>query len=289
MAKPKKWESAILNNSTYQFYYLRLKELAMNVFEWVNLPDTIDERFLELTLFEDGQAVFFRDEVLGYLTLQVAAGGRLNVYRIPTEREAITVTNYHAQLNENNSVLIYNNYLHTNENPHIDMYALRLYEITRAIDVNIKQQKTPLIIRCAESQRLSMKNLYMQYDGNEPFIFGDKSLDLDGVKVLNTNAPFIADKLQVLKRQIWNEALTYIGIENANSEKRERLVTDEVTSNLGGVYAQRLTRLNARKQACKQINDMFGLDIDVKFRSEIENVMTDDEYLEEIEGGEENE
>ena len=129
----------------------------------------------------------------------------------------------------------------------------------------------------------------MQYDGNEPFIFGDKSLDLDGVKVLNTNAPFIADKLQVLKRQIWNEALTYIGIENANSEKRERLVTDEVTSNLGGVYAQRLTRLNARKQACKQINDMFGLDIDVKFRSEIENVMTDDEYLDEIERGEENE
>ena len=129
----------------------------------------------------------------------------------------------------------------------------------------------------------------MQYDGNEPFIFGDKSLDLDGVKVLNTNAPFIADKLQVLKRQIWNEALTYIGIENANSEKRERLVTDEVTSNLGGVYAQRLTRLNARKQACKQINDMFGLDIDVKFRSEIENVMTDDEYMEEIERGEENE
>lgn len=288
MAKPKKWESAILNNSTYQFYYLRLKELAMNVFEWVNLPDTIDERFLELTLFEDGQAVFFRDEVLGYLTLQVAAGGRLNVYRIPTEREAITATRYHAHLNENNSVLIYNNYLHTNENPNIEMYALRLYEITRAIDVNIKQQKTPLIIRCAESQRLSMKNLYMQYDGNEPFIFGDKSLDLDGVKVLNTNAPFIADKLQVLKRQIWNEALTYIGIENANSEKRERLVTDEVTSNLGGVYAQRLTRLNARKQSCKQINEMFGLDINVKFRSEIENVMTDD-YIEEIEGGEENE
>lgn len=284
-----RWPSAVLNNQTYLMYYNRLKELALNLFKWINLPETIDERYLELTLYDQGQAVFFRDDVLGYLALQCAAGGKLNVYRVPTQREVITETEYHAHLNENDSVLIYNNYLRIAEAPTIEQYAYRLYEIARAIDVNIRQQKTPLIIRCAESQRLSMKNLYMQYDGNEPFIFGDKSLDLDGVKVLNTNAPFIADKLQVLKRQIWNEALTYIGIENANSEKRERLVTDEVTSNLGGVYAQRLTRLNARKQACKQINVMFGLDIDVKFRSEIENAMTDDEFAEEIERGEKDE
>ena len=114
-----------------------------------------------------------------------------------------------------------------------------------------------------------MKNLYMQYDGNEPFIFGNKNIDLDSIKVLKTDAPYLCDKLNILKRQIWGEALTYLGIDNNSSEKAERMVTTEVSNGLGAVRAARLTRLNARKQACEQINRMFGLDVDVEFREEM--------------------
>lgn len=284
-----RWPSAVMNNQTYLMYYNRLKELALNLFKWINLPDTIDERYLELTLYEQGQAVFFRDDVLGYLALQCSAGGKLNVYRVPTQREVVTETEYHAKLNENDSVLIYNNYLRIAEAPTIEQYAGRLYEITRAIDVNITQQKTPLVILSSEQQRLVMKNLYMQYDGNEPFIFGNKNIDLDNIKVLNTNAPYLCDKLNILKRQIWGEALTYLGIDNNSSEKAERMVTTEVSNGLGAVRAARLTRLNARKQACEQINRMFGLDIDVEFRQEmispaerqqeLEIIKTSDEIL----------
>lgn len=284
-----RWPSAVLNNQTYLMYYNRLKELALNLFKWINLPDTIDERYLELTLYDQGQAVFFRDDVLGYLALQCAAGGKLNVYRVPTQREVITETEYHAHLNENDSVLIYNNYLRIAEAPAIEQYAYRLYEITRAIDVNIRQQKTPLVILSSEQQRLVMKNLYMQYDGNEPFIFGNKNIDLDSIKVLKTDAPYLCDKLNILKRQIWGEALTYLGIDNNSSEKAERMITTEVSNGLGAVRAARLTRLNARKQACEQINRMFGLDIDVEFREEmispterqqeLEIIKTSDEIL----------
>ena len=157
----------------------------------------------------------------------------------------------------------------------VEMYARRLYEIERTIDVNVKAQKTPILIRATENQRLTMKNLYMQYDGNEPFIFGDKQLDMDGIKVLKTDAPYVADKLNILKRQIWNEALTYLGIENSNTEKRERLVSDEITSNLGGVAAQRFCRLNARRKAAEQINKMFGLNIQVDFREEVKTMFQD--------------
>ena len=114
-----------------------------------------------------------------------------------------------------------------------------------------------------------MQNVYQKYEGNEPVIYGVKNLMPDDIQVLKTDAPFVSDKLQILKRQIWNEALTYLGIENANTEKRERLVTDEISSNLGGVSAQRFTRLNARKDACKKINKMFGLNIDVEFREDL--------------------
>lgn len=275
-AKRAKWESALLNNRTYLQYYYRLLELAINMYEWKNLPPSVDERFLELTLFSDGMAVFFRDEVLGELCLQCMIGGQLDVYRIPIERTAYATNGYQARLDETNSVIIFNNYTHTNSMLDVEMYARRLYEIERTIDVNVKAQKTPLIIRATENQRLTIKNLYMQYDGNEPFIFGDKNLDMDGIKVLKTDAPYVADKLNILKRQIWNEALTYLGIENSNTEKKERLVSDEVTTNLGGVEAQRFCHLNARRQAAKKINEMFGLNISVDFRQETQTVTRDE-------------
>ena len=267
-AKRENWESALLNNRTYLQYYNRLLELAINMYEWKNLPKTVDERFLELTLFSDGMAVFFRDDILGDLCLQCMIGGNLDVYRIPIERTAYATNGYQMRLNNTNSVIIFNNYTHTNSMLDIEMFARRLYEIDRTIDVNVKAQKTPVLIRATENQRLTLKNLYMQYDGNEPFIFGDKNLDMDGIKALKTDAPYVADKLNILKRQIWNEALTYLGIENSNTEKKERLVSDEVTTNLGGVEAQRFCRLNARRQAAKQINKMFGLNIQVDFRQD---------------------
>lgn len=280
--KREKWESALLNNRTYLQYYNRLLELAINMYEWKNLPDTVDERFLELTLFSDGMAVFFRDDILGELCLQCMIGGELDVYRIPIVRTAYATNGYQMRLNNQNSVIIFNNYTHTNSMLDVEMYARRLYEIERTIDVNVKAQKTPLIVRATENQRLTMKNLYMQYDGNEPFIFGDNNLDMDAIKVLSTNAPYVADKLNILKRQIWNEALTYLGIENSNTEKKERLVSDEVNSNLGGVAAQRFCRLNARRKAADQINKMFGLSIEVDFREEVKEMFRDDTEEKEV-------
>lgn len=272
MGKRPKWESSALNDKTYLDYYYRLTELAINMFEWKNLPPSVDERFLELTLYSTGMAIFFEDEVLSYLALTTTIGGNLDVYRIPTIRRAYATNGYNRELNNENSVLIFNNFLRQPSMLAIELYARRLYEIERTIDVNVKAQKTPVLIQGTEQQRLTLKNLYMQYDGNEPFIFGDKNLDLQGVKAISTQAPYVADKLEILKRQIWGEALTYLGIENANTEKRERLITDEVTSNLGSVEAQRYTKLNARRQAANRINEMFGLNIEVDFRAQFLNV-----------------
>ena len=266
------FESSYMNNRTYLQYYNRLTELAISMFEWKNLPDTVDERFLELSLFGDGMAVFFKDEVLGYLCLQTMIGGQLDVYRIPKERTAYAMNGYNRHLDEKDSVIIFNNQLHTNSMLDVEMFSKRLYNLDRAIDVNANAQKTPVLIQCDESQRLTMKNLYMQYEGNEPFIFGTKGLDAEGLKVLQTGAPYVADKLYMLKTQIWNEALTYLGISNLNVQKKERLVSDEVMRNMGGVIASRYGRLNARRQACEQINEMFGLNIEVDYREDYREV-----------------
>lgn len=273
------WESAIMNNSTFRQYYNRLVELSISMFEWKNLPDSVDPRFLELTLFTDGQAVFFEDEVLGYLALQNAMGGGFDVYRIPTNRRAYAVNGYQKQLDENDSVIIYNNYLHTNSMLDVQMFAKRLYNLDRAIDVNANAQKTPILLLCDDSERLTLENMYMQYDGNKPVIKGVKGLNPNAFTVLKTDAPYVADKLYQLKTQIWNEALTYLGISNINITKKERLITDEVTRNQGGTIASRYSRLQARREACKKINEMFGLDIWCDYREDFQEIDNDNDTI----------
>lgn len=263
------WQSAKRNNATYLQYYMRLAELSMSMFEWRGLPDSIDPRFLELTLFEDGAAVFFRDEELGYLALQCAVNGGFNVYRVPLNRRAYAVNGYQKTLNINDSVIIYNNALRTNSMLDVAAFADRLYNIDRTIDVNVNAQKTPILIKCPESQRLTMENIYQQYDGNQPVILGDKALNPGEFAVLKTDAPYMADKLYTLKTQLWNEALTYLGIPNINIQKKERLLTDEVERNQGGTIASRYSRLEARRQACREINRMFpDLNVQCDYREE---------------------
>lgn len=262
-------ESLAMNDYTYIQYAYRLMELSISMFEWKNLPEGIDERFLEMVLFTDGQAVFFKDDELGnYLALQCLINGKLNVYRIPIRRRAFAVNGYQKQLTDKDSVIIFNNMLHTNSWLDVKMFAKRLYNLDRIIDVNANAQKTPILIKGNETQRLTLTNLYKEYDGNAPVIFADKSLDMNALQVLSTQAPYVADKIYQLKTQIWNEALTYLGISNVSFQKRERMVSDEVTRSQGGTVASRYSRLNARRQACEQINKMFGLNIECNFRED---------------------
>ena len=273
------WDSAMMNNATYIQYYNRLVELAISMFEWINLPEEVDPRFLELVLFARGKAIFIKDEDLGgYAVLQVNDASQRNVYGIPINRHAFSPYNgYHADFDITNSVIIYNNALRRNSKLDVEMFARRLYNIDRIIDVNTNAQKTPVIVTCDETQRLTMENLMMKYDGNTPFIWGESGLDVKGIKAFKTDAPFIGNELTELKNRYWNEALTYLGISNLNLQKKERLVSDEVARNMGGVIASRYSRLNARKKACEEINKMFGLDLDVEYRDDFRE--QDDEFM----------
>ena len=269
-------DSAATNTLTYMQYLRRLMELSMSMFAWKNLPNTVDPRYIELRLFETGSVVFFKDDVLGELCLDCIQQGNFDVYGNPITRRAYSCyNNYQKVLNDKDSVIIWNNYLRTNSVTDIQLYAKRLWDLDRSVDVNAKAQKTPLLIQCNEKQRMSMKNLYMQYDGNTPVIFADNNIDINGVKVVSTQAPYVADKLYQLKNQIWNEALTYLGISNLNINKQERLITDEVSSSQGSTISSRYSRLECRKQAVEKINEMFGLNIEVDYRKDYQDIDLD--------------
>lgn len=266
-------ESATVNNLTYMQYLNRLTELSVSMFEWKNLPPTVDARYIELHLFETGSMVYFDDDVIGNLCLDCLPTGRLDVYGNPVLRRAYSgYNNYQKLLKESNSVIIWNNYLHTNSILEVKMFARRLYNLDRIIDVNANAQKTPVLIQGTEQQRLALKNLYKEFDGNSPFIFGDKNLDLNSLKCLQTGAPYVCDKLYNLKQMYWNEALTYLGINNTGAQKRERMLAIESSQAQGGTISSRYSRLQSRREAVEKINAMFGTNIEVNYREDFMSI-----------------
>ena len=280
-------ESAKLNNLTYTQYVNRLTELSISMFKWEGLPDTVDERYLELHLFLNGSMLYFKDDVIGDLCLDCMPHGQLDVYGNPILRRAYSgYNNYNKLLKYTDSVIIWNNLMRTNSVLDVQMFARRLYNLDRIIDVNANAQKTPVLVQGTEKQRLTLLNVYKEYDGNSPVIFGDTNIDLNSLKVLKTGAPYVSDKLYELKTQIWNEALTYLGISNVSFQKKERLISDEVIRSQGGTVASRYSRLTTRQKAAKEINKMFGTNISVDYR-EVFQVPDVDGYVKE--GGEEDE
>lgn len=275
MAKDMIEQISRLRVRTWDYYLERLTNIALSVYEWKNLPDTVDPRFLELSVYQNGMCVFFEDPVLGFLALPCMIGGKLNVYNVPTMRTAYAANGFKATLDETNSVVIFHNYTHDVPLWDIEMFATRLTNYQMTMDININAQKTPILVQCDDKQRLTMTNLMSQYQGDIPLIFGSKALDPRDIKTLSLEAPFIADKVNELRTQIWNDAMTYLGVSNINMVKKERMVVDEVTRNMGGVIASRYSPLEMRRQAAKQINDMFGLNVEVDYREDIELVQTD--------------
>ena len=252
----------------YHDYYSRLKAIATAVFEWEGLPKSCNARFLENCLFHYGQAIFIEDEDMGFLNLKGVCASTLNVYNEPTSYHAFS-TGYSKMYDAGDCVFIRNNILEKSTESTIIIYAEKLARLDIMWEVNVNAQKTPVLVRCDEKTRTSLEAIYNQYEGDRPVIFGTKSLQEKPLEVLKTEAPFVADKLREEKRAVWNEALEFLGINtNPSDKKKERLVVNEVEANNEQIDIQSATMLMCRQEACKLINERFGLQVSVKARVE---------------------
>lgn len=269
-----------LNNLTYTDYFYRLMLIARSVFKWNNLPKGIDEKWIERYLFTEGSCVFFDDKDKGFMVAKCTESGDLNPYDEPT-RVTPYGTGYMGAALENNKqcVIISNNDLRLPTSPTIQLYALRLSEIARAIDVNVAVQKTPFVILTSEKKRLSFQRAMQKVGDNEIFVYGTDDLDLNSINVLKTDAPVVFDKLEIQKHTLWNECMTFLGIQNANQDKRERQITDEVKANNEQICISADVMLKSRQRACELINSIFGLNVSVELREDLKV------SLEQFEGG----
>ena len=286
-------DSALLNSQTYYDYLDRFKKICLSMFEWVNLPESMNARYLEECLYYKGQAALLKDELYGFINTQAASNGYLNIYGLPTSLNCYSyqynsIRNLYTGLEgteDKDCVLVMNNWQRIPTASTIELFCQRLAEAEMTAMTNIKAQKTPVLIVVDENQRLMMENLYAQYDGNRPFIFGDKNQVGDNViRSISTGADFIADKVMEYKKQIWNEALTFLGINTLQTEKKERLITDEASSNNELINLNLQSMLIPRQEAAKQFNKLFGLEgtdkeISVRLRSDLYNIIKNEESV----------
>lgn len=295
-------DAILMNSQTYFDYLDRFKKIALSIFEWKNLPESMDSRYLEMSLYYMGMASLLWDEKYGYLNLKCNANNRFNIYGIPTDLhcwsysfnvERKTYMGWSDRTDKNidkseYGVLVMNNFDMIPTAPTLELFALRLAEVQRVCDVNIQQQKTPRIILTDKQQELTMRNMVNQIDDNVLNIYGDKNiLTPDQIKAIDTEAPYLADKLTDYKKEIWNEALTFLGISNIDY-KRERMISSETDSKNELINLNLQSYLITRKKACEQFNRLFGTDIDVVVRSDLHNIVKElENSFEDIEGREE--
>lgn len=255
------------NKNAFFMYYDRLRDLAYSRFKWEGLPESIDIRYLNKSLSDYGAVFVFKLPTNDIVALRCGQIGTPDIYGNPRFVTVYGMNGFNAQMNTSDGVIIYNNLLRTPDTRLLLTYAEKLCNLDRSIDVNAAAQKHPILLLCKEKQRLTLENLYANYDSNAPVIFGEKdNIDISGITAIDTKAPFVAPDLQELKTQIWNELLTALGIPNISQQKKARMITDEVLRGQGGALASRYSPLEARKEAVKRINEKFGVDWSVDMR-----------------------
>lgn len=293
-------EAVWLNDQTYLDYKHRLKKIATSIFEWKNLPDSMDSEYVEYCLYALGQCAFLKTEEYGFINTKATINGNLNLYGLPTALNCYSYGSVQYNRNvyyggdsgdENTECILVKNTQDRNPVPTVttlELFAYRLYQAERTADVNIQNAKRSRLILTNENQRLTMENLFRQYDSNVPYIFGDtENFKKGSVESLDISSAFIGSDIMKYKKEIWNEALTFLGVDNF-SEKKERLVTEEVGTNNEVINLNLMSFLAPRQKACELFNKKYGENIEVKVRSDLDNIIKTyassiaDDYKEQI-------
>lgn len=278
-------EAVWLNDQTYLDYKQRLKKIATSIFEWKGLPDSMDSEYIEYCLYALGQCAFLKTPEYGYINTKATINGNLNLYGLPTALNCYSYGSVQYNRNvyyggesgdENSGCILVKNTQDRDPVPTVatlELFAYRLYQAERTADVNIQNAKRSRLILTSENQRLTMENMFRQYDSNVPYIFGDSSNFKSGsVESLDISTPFFGSDIMKYKKEIWNEALTFLGVDNF-SEKKERLVSDEIDTNNEVINLNLMSFLAPRQKACDLFNQKYGMNIEVKVRSDLENII----------------
>jgi len=241
----------------YNMYNNTLSELCMNRFKWTGLPSSVDVRFLEQTLFNTGLSVFYFDERYDqYLALRGTSAGSWNFYDNPTAFQVNGNSFINRVMPASECVPIWANYTRTPDLDIVRIYATKLADLDMTIELNAHNARRTRAVATTDNQRLSAANFMQQVDRGDPVImFRKGSMDAEDFTTVDWGVhPDQLINIHMFRTRLWSECMGLLGIDNANQDKKERLVASEVSANDGQTDNMRRVSLNAREEAAKAIN-----------------------------------
>lgn len=271
------------NFKTYHQYLNKMLLLAENVFQYKNIDNFVDMSVINLELITKGSVAWFYDEIIEkVVALPYSNVGKLDMYGRPTRIMARAKNGqYYRYLNSGEFVIMYDNDSHLPIYSNILSSAERMALYKRTIDINARQQQTPRFWKTSEDNKKTINELVNEVEANVNTIITYDNIDIDETSLVLSPAPYVADKLTELKKEEWAEFLELIGISNLSVQKKERVITDEIASTLGGTIASRYSRFESRRKAIEEINKKWGTNIEVEFYDGLPTtIVNSDEYLE---------
>lgn len=273
----KKFVNRALKKQHINRIYYRLKLLALNCFEYENLPPGIEERYIEKALYSNGQAFFYKHKEYGLVCLPCSPSTSMDIYEEPTHFNVYGYNMATDIVHRRDGVRILNNKLALPNKIYCHDYACRMYEIERSINANIKQMKIPFAMKTNNKKLLTDRNIIDNIEDGDPWILLSDDYDTDNIQAINLNIPMVFKDLQEQKNNLSNEILSFFGINNANTGKRERMIVDEVNSNNEFINSNLSLMLEERQKAFEKINEMFDCNIVVKLKKSFMQTLEGDE------------
>ena len=269
------WQSADYNTRIYIGYLGMWLSIAMNPFRWEGLPETCDVRYFERQLHMSGKATIAHDPATPdvWLSLKAIANSNFNVYGVPTKWNAVGFNGESFPVTSENGEICYYNQSRTNPWNMLEMFARRMAAYTRTEDINLSHQHTPWVFIAPQEQRQELINIFKQIVGGEPAILGNKNTWelVENIKAINTQVPFIADKLTQGFFNVFHSALVYLGVPSLAFEKGERMIEDEAKANSAPTNLMLMDCLGSRREFAKSFNRRFGTDYEVYWNEDIES------------------
>lgn len=258
--------SQLSNLKTFQMYFRQMKNLAENVFKFNNLPEYIDLSYLNRTLLNDGAIAFFKDEVLNeVIALPFSSYGSLDMYGRPINIEVTGNNGYRRYLKKGEYVIMYDNTSRYSLKLDISQLAERIALCVRTQDVNIVHQRTPRIWKCDSNTEKSVRDTINEIDSNVETVVSTKDSAFADIQGVLNPAPYVTDRIDDHLDKLWAQFYALIGVANLSIQKKERMITDEMSASQGGTIVSRYSRFEPRQRAIEKINEMFGLNMSVEY------------------------
>lgn len=256
------------NSTTYNYYVRTLFRKAMSIYEFKGMPKTWDYDYFVSVLLGVG-FICITDTPMNVLPLRCGVSG-INVFNHPTKCIIANpvIGNLERTIDED-CTLVKLSHDYRGIMDIVYKYASMLADCDNSISVNLMNSKVTFIGFCTSKQQAqSMKLMYDEITKGSPAVFvkGDQ-INGDNILYNHVKENFIAGDVQLLKRKLMSEFLTEIGVNNTNTDKRERLTDNEVEANNGEIQLNAGYWFDNIKEGIEQTNKMFGLNIEVKLKN----------------------